>query len=116
MMVINAILKGKQGEREWAKWLREKLCCVGARRGQQYNGVDGEDVVHGIPNTHCEVKRDERLNINKAMSQAIRDSKGGSVPYVAHRKNKTPWLITVRAEDLLVFAKAILSIPESEAK
>ena len=62
--MTNSIKKGKRGEREWAKWLRDNCNCKNARRGQQYQGgADSPDVVCGIPNTHCEVKRVEALNL-----------------------------------------------------
>lgn len=33
------------------------------------------------------------------MTQAVRDSHGKEIPIVAHRKNHTEWLITMKAED-----------------
>jgi len=105
-IAINSKDKGKRGEREWAAWLRENLRCVNARRGQQYSGgTDSPDVVDGIPNTHPEVKRVEKLNIYTAIEQAQRDS-GTNIPYVPHRKNGKPWLITILASDLTAFAIA----------
>jgi len=99
--------KGKRGEREWAKFLRDKLGLTNARRGQQYSGSpDSPDVVEGIPGTHCEVKRVERLNIAQAMTQATDDA-GDSIPYVAHRKNGQRWLVTLWADDLQGIADLI---------
>ena len=96
-MMVNSKRKGNNGEREFAKLCRFEGYDV--RRGQQYNGLEGEDCV-GLPGVHVEVKRVERLNINDAMHQSIRDSRiGGKVPIVAHRKNNEPWLITMTAED-----------------
>jgi hypothetical protein len=62
--------------------------------------VEGEDVI-GLPGFHLEVKRVERLNIHDAMTQSIRDAAEGQMPIVAHRKNRTEWLVTLRAEDFL---------------
>lgn len=87
--------KGKRGELEFSKVCREHG--YEARRGQQYNGIEGDDVV-GLPGIHIEVKRVESLNIEKAMSQSKADAKG-DIPIVAHRKNNHEWLITMRAED-----------------
>jgi hypothetical protein len=107
--MTNSISKGKRGEREWAKWLRENCNCQNARRGQQFQGgVDSPDVVCGIPNTHCEVKRVEKLNLGNAMAQAVADSGGDAIPYVAHRRNLGEWMVTVRAVDLVLFAEMIL--------
>ena len=114
--MTNSISKGKRGEREWAKWLRDNLDYKDARRGQQYQGgADSPDVVCGIPNTHCEVKRVEALNLGKSMAQAVSDSGGDSIPYVAHRKNLGEWFVTVRACDLVSFAEMILGA-DSESK
>ena len=75
------------------------------RRTAQFCGNTGEasDCV-GLPGIHQEIKRVERLNIHEAMEQAVRDSDNagrGEIPIVAHRRNKTEWLVTMRAEDWL---------------
>ena len=90
--MVNSKRKGNRGEREFAALCRHEGYDV--RRGQQYNGIEGEDVV-GLPKIHVEVKRVERLNIYDAMSQSIRDSKG-DLPIVAHRRNNYEWLVTTR--------------------
>jgi len=114
--MTNSISKGKRGEREWSKWLRDNLDCKDARRGQQFQGgADSPDVVCGIPNTHCEVKRVEKLNLGNAMAQAVSDSDGDAIPYCAHRKNMGEWMVTVRACDLVSFAEMILGA-DSESK
>jgi len=104
--MVNSREKGKKGEREWAKFCREQGF-QSCRRGQQYNGLEGEDVV-GLPGIHQEVKRVERLNIDKAIKQSIEDSKEGEIPIVAHRKNRKPWLVTMRAEDFFKLYKGWL--------
>ena len=93
--MVNSKRKGNQGEREFAKLCRYEGYDV--RRGQQYNGLEGEDVV-GLPGVHIEVKRVQRLNVDAAMLQSITDA-DGKVPIVAHRKNNCEWLITMTAED-----------------
>ena len=97
-MKINSKRKGAAGEREFSAFLRTHGFSE-ARRGQQYSGIEGEDVV-GLPGYHVEVKRVERLNIHDAMNQSIRDA-DNQIPIVAHRKNRTEWLVTMRAEDFL---------------
>ena len=101
-MTINRCEKGKRGEREFSAFLRDHGF-NDARRGQQYSGIGGEDVI-GIPAYHVEVKRVERLNIHDAMNQSIRDA-DNQIPIVAHRKNRTAWLVTMRAEDFLEMVK-----------
>lgn len=93
---MNSRQKGKRGELEWAEYLRGKG--IAARRGRQFSGSpDSPDVVSALP-FHFEVKRVEALNIHEAMTQALRDS-SSKPPVVAHRRNKTEWLVTMRAED-----------------
>ena len=92
---MNSREKGKRGEREFAAYCREQGYQV--RRGQQYNGIEGEDCV-GLPGVHIEVKRVERLNIEQAMLQSKTDA-NGKIPIVAHRKNAREWLVTMRGED-----------------
>ena len=97
MAKINSRQKGAAGEREFANLCREKGFTK-ARRGQQYSGIEGKDVV-GLDGIHIEVKRVERLNLSKAMEQAIEDRKEGEIPIVAHRKNYEDWQITMLADD-----------------
>lgn len=96
--MVNSRAKGCRGEREWAQLCREHGYTE-ARRGQQYCGANGAADVVGIAGIHCEVKRVERLNIHDAMQQAVGDALDGEVPVVCHRKDRTGWLVTMRAED-----------------
>lgn len=99
-MSINSKQKGKAGELEWVKVCKANGFNA-VRRTSQYCGQTGDasDCV-GLPGIHQEVKRVEKLNIHDAIAQAVRDSKDkGSIPIVAHRKNHTEWLVTMRAED-----------------
>jgi len=109
----NSRQKGAAGEREWAHWLNDHGLAVAARRGQQRSGLDQSDVIDGIPGTHPEVKRVEKLNIHSAMDQAVSDA-GDLIPYVAHRRNRGEWLVTVRAEDLSAFAWRVTTVPPKD--
>ena len=95
-MAINSKTKGAKGERELASKLREYG--YNCRRGQQYNGLEGEDVV-GLDYIHCEVKRVQALNLDEAMEQAKRDSKDNQLPAVFHRKNNKKWKVTMELGD-----------------
>jgi hypothetical protein len=95
--MVNSRDKGCRGEREFASLCREEGY-DGARRGQQFSGIEGDDVV-GLPGIHVEVKRVQALNLGKAMAQSIRDAKADEIPIVAHRKNREKWLVTMNAED-----------------
>jgi hypothetical protein len=95
VFLVNSKRKGNNGEREFAKLCRFEG--YDTRRGQQYHGLEGEDIV-GLPKTHVEVKRVQRLNVDAAMLQSIADA-NGKMPIVAHRKNNCEWLITMRFSD-----------------
>lgn len=111
-MRINSLRKGKRGELEWVQFLKENG--FDCRRGRQYNGIEGEDVV-GLPGIHQEVKRVEKLKIHDAISQSIQDAKNDDIPIVAHRKNRAKWLVTLQAEDFVRMYKAwIDQITEEE--
>ena len=104
---MNSKDKGKRGERFAAQWLRDNFG-LEARRGCQFSGgQDSPDVVGGFNGTHCEVKYVEKLNLEKAMQQAVGD-RGNNIPYVFHKRNRHDPLITVRASDLLRFAKIVV--------
>ena len=94
---MNSRDKGKRGEREFAALLSEHG--FQARRGQQFSGgVDSPDVVsEALAWLHVEVKRVQNLNLTDACVQAEGDC-GGKPWIVAHRRNHSPWLITMRAE------------------
>lgn len=104
--MTNGCKKGKAGERELSHKLNEILGSS-CRRGQQHSGLEGQDVV-GLEGIHIECKRVEKLNLEKAIDQSVRDARAGAVPAVFHRKNRRPWLVTVRLEDVIEFAEAIL--------
>ena len=101
-MAINSKEKGKRAEREIAALLRSYG--FEGKRGVQYSGGQDSPDVEGLPGVHIEVKRVEQLNINKAMEQADRDC-GENIPVVFHRKNRTPWLVTMHFDDFMRFYK-----------
>ena len=103
-MAINSKRKGKVGELELAKVLREYG--YDCRRTNQYCGNTGEasDVV-GLPYIHIECKRVERLNLDDAIKQAERDAKSDELPAVFHRKNHHKWLVTMTLDDWIALYK-----------
>ncbi len=104
---MNVKRKGNKGERELAELLT-KAGIMAYRNDQMYiGGRNNPDVyaeISGQP-LHIEVKRVERLNVPEAVNQAIRDSAEGSFPIVAHRKNRTQWLVTMPLLPLIAFLK-----------
>jgi Holliday junction resolvase len=117
MKRINSRAKGARGERAWASF----LCEAGfpSKRGVQHSGRDAEtgqdnpDVVcPSLKWLHFEVKAVERLNIQDAMSQAERDA-NDKVPVVAHKKNNSPWLVTLPADVFMQFLRGDLPPEEN---
>ena len=101
-MAINSKKKGARAERKWAEFCREHGY-EKVRRTAQFCGNTGEasDCV-GLEGIHQECKAVERLNIVEAMNQAVRDSTKegeGNLPIVAHKRNRTPWYVTMLASD-----------------
>lgn len=101
---INSRAKGKKGELELANTL--KLYGYETRRGQQYSGANGDADVVGLKRIHIECKRVEKLNMEKAMRQSILDARDNELPTVFHRKNREPWLVTMRLRDWMKLYKA----------
>lgn len=99
--MVNSIQKGKRGEREFCKYLRQfKLA---AKRGQQFKGGgDSPDVIcPDLPNIHFEVKRQERGNVYDWLDQAIADANGWQIPVVFHRRNGREWIAIMRGDDAI---------------
>lgn len=91
--MTNSRAKGKRAELEVANYLRNMG--YNARRGVQYSGGPNSPDVVGLRGIHLEVKHVEQLNIHKAMDQSRKDSAIDELPVVVHRKNRTPWLVTM---------------------
>lgn len=95
--MTNSRQKGAAGERELARKLREYG--YNCRRGQQFCAANGDADVVGLEGIHIECKRVERLNIEDAVAQSVRDKKAGELSAVFHRKNNHPWLVTMPLDD-----------------
>lgn len=100
---MNVKRKGTIGEHEVERILLDRG--IRAYRNDQIykGGKENPDVyaeINGKP-IHVECKRVEKLNIHEAMNQAVTDANGKALPVVAHRKNRTPWLVTLRLTDVL---------------
>lgn len=98
--MINSRQKGKRGERMW----RDELRAQGftARRGQQYaGGTDSPDVIcDELAFIHFECKFTQAINLEKVMrEQATKDAGDKKMPVIAHKKNNSNWLVTLRSED-----------------
>ena len=118
-MSINSRQKGAAGERQLATILRGYG--YDTRRGQQFSGANGDADVVGLPGIHIECKRTEKLNIDKALQQAIRDNYADElkqgidlIPAVFHRSNddhkkdstKGVWKVTLTLKDFMKIYEA----------
>lgn len=100
---MNSRRKGADGERELANVLKEYG--YETRRGQQFSGANGDADVVGLPGVHIECKRVEKLNLDAAMEQAIRDARENEIPAVFHRRNRQDWKVTLRLDDFMKLHK-----------
>jgi hypothetical protein len=115
--VINSRSKGARFERWVADWFKKCLGKSEARRGQQFSGSpDSPDVKGCITGCHIECKAKERINVNEAMDQAIKDKASWDVPVVIHKKNYKPVLLTIRLEDLVAFTCHVYTDMMTDAK
>ena len=115
-MACNSRQKGKRGELDLAKALKENFGWASARRSQQFCGDAGDSdlIAEEAPTLFIECKLVQNLNLHKAMDLAVEQA-GGMTPAVFHRKDRTGWLVTVRIEDMKAFVslmeKALSSTP-----
>lgn len=103
---MNSRNKGKEGERQLAKFLQKHG--YDARRGQQYAGINGDADVVGVDHIHieCKYRANGHGNIYEWLAQAKRDAKEDEIPTVWHKKvspkhRGNNWLVTLEAEDFI---------------
>ena len=97
--MVNSRKKGARYELEVARYLSENG--FPSRRGQQFSGSpDSPDVVSEEFPFHIEAKFVEKLNLQNAFTQAIKDA-GDKPPCVVHRKKNSESLITMRLADFV---------------
>lgn len=89
--------KGATAERELANLLRDTWG-YDVHRGKVFYG---ESDIVGLEGIHCEVKRVEKLNIHKAMEQAVNeaDKRQDGIPTVFFRRDRGEWLVCQRLID-----------------
>ena len=99
--------KGADGERELVEVL--KGYGFQTQRGGSETFGTVPDLI-GLPGIHVECKRVERLNIYEAMNQAVCDSLRfrDGLPAVFHRRNRQPWLVSMKLSDWIkLYKKAV---------
>ena len=107
--------KGADGEKELTSILRRAGYPVSWGGNKTYGAVPD---VSGLPGIHIECKRVEQLNVGKAIEQATKDADRfqDGAPAVFHRKNKSPWLVTMRLSDWLpLYASALAQDQDHDA-
>ena len=100
--------KGKRGELEIATIMRGYG--FDARRGQQYNGANGDADVIGVPGIHIEVKRREQVSLDDWLDQATSDARDGETPVVMHRKSKKRWKAVLWLDDFMKMYCELLTL------
>lgn len=88
--------KGARGERELAG-------LIGGRRTGQMQSQTGapEADVEGLAGHFTEVKRRERVEIEKWCKETELSAPDGLVPIVIWRRNHQPWRVTLLLDDYL---------------
>jgi Holliday junction resolvase len=90
--------KGAAGERELAGILKDNLGFEVKRNlGQARDGAD--DIT--IQKFRIEVKRQERLQVDKWSEQVESCSKVGEVPVLIYRRNGQPWRVCLKLDDFI---------------
>lgn len=93
--------KGKTGELEVVNLLKARG--MKAQRTaplQAAAGASDADVI-GVEGFHLEVKRQERIEIDKWCAQASLACKPTDIPAVVWRRNSQPWRVALAFEDFL---------------
>ena len=96
--------KGKRFERDIASFF--KAYGITAKRTAQYCGKTGQaGDVEGVPGIHIECKAVERLNMEAAYQQSVRDAEAagrGEYPVVIHKRSRRPAMVTMTLDDWIV--------------
>ena len=98
--MVNSRQKGKRGELDLCKSLKEVMGWT-ARRSQQFCGDAGDSdvLVEDHPDLFIEVKLVQALNLTAVMKLAVEQAKD-KLPAVCHRRDREEWLVTIRLSDL----------------
>lgn len=99
-MSINSRSKGKRGELDLCRALREVMGWT-VRRSQQFCGKAGDAdlLVDEAPDLFVECKLVQKLNVPAVMRVAVEQAKG-QLPLLCHRRDREEWLVTLRLSDL----------------
>lgn len=103
---VDSQAKGKRGELEFVRFCRDHG--LEAMRTQQYCGTAGTADVElaAYPWLHIEIKRTERFQLYKALSQAECDAGLDRIPIVFHRRSRDRWIMVCDGAIGLDFMRA----------
>lgn len=93
--------KGARGEREIVDLLRTEGWCNARRTSDGRAQSTRGDIVGGPQGCHIEIKRQERLNVPAALTQAAEDAGPHDIPVLVHRPSRHGWMATLPLTDLL---------------
>lgn len=117
---INSRRKGAAAERELAELFATTFSTTVRRGLSQAGGASCRPDIDlsqsPLEKIHVECKLVESLNLSKAMSQAIRDSRPGHIPIVCHRKAREPWHVTLLFKDLIEFCRIVVDATEDSKR
>jgi hypothetical protein len=93
--------KGARGEREIVEILKAHGWKDARRTSDGRAQSTRGDVIHGPEGCHIEIKRQERLNVPGALTQAVEDAGPHDIPIVIHRPSRHEWMATLPLDELL---------------
>lgn len=107
--------KGRNGEIEICRIFQAHG--IDAQPGDPVSFGNCPDIT-GVNGIHCEVKRCEQMRLTEWLEQATRDSERfhDGAPTIFHRRNRSPWLVTMRLEDWMTIYKNCRELPDIAAK
>lgn len=100
--------KGKRGELEARDCVRRFWNSPECIRTAQVSGQFSSDLSYGPPHMHLEVKRYKSIAASKFMQQAQEDAPVYQIPVVMMREDNGEWLVMVRMEDSVEFARELI--------
>jgi len=104
MIVLNSCAKGKAGEREVIRMLRQYWPDACRNLDQCREVSDTLDVKSDALNTagvHFQIKRVEKLNVWEALRQANSEASQFDIPVLAFRRNRGEWYGALPLDELL---------------
>jgi hypothetical protein len=101
--MIDSRQKGARGEREFIQNHLAPYWPDACRNLDQY-GSDKRDCLRA-GGVHWQIKRTERLNLWAAIRQAETEASPTDLPIVAFRRNRSPWMCALNADELIALLR-----------